>query len=140
MLFHDVVNLWLKGWGCFVGIEAECTVYGKNMKNICLSLLVALFGMTFSYSVNAIESKSGVIKSVEVFGEGNYAFRIRFQGATIMCSLNEAWAYIESTDSNYKTKVSTLLTAFSMGATVRIYTEATSRNHCHLRDIVSVTR
>ena len=105
-----------------------------------LYLLITIFGMAFSYSVNAVESKSGIIKSVEVFGEGNFAFRIRFQGDTIMCSLNETWAYIESTDSNYKTKVSTLLTAFSMGATVRLYTEATSRNQCHLRDIVSVTR
>ncbi len=110
------------------------------MKSIYFYFVVVLLGVTLSFSANAVETKSGVIRSVEVFGEGNYAFRIRFRGDKVMCTLNETWAYVESTDSNYKTKVSTLLTAFSIGASVRVSTEATARNHCHLRDILSVSK
>ncbi|WP_196161764.1 hypothetical protein [Reinekea sp. G2M2-21] len=106
-------------------------------KSILLVAFVFAFVVT---NANAYESKSGVISKVEVFGEGNYAFRIRFQGNPSLCSLNEDWAYIESTDSNYDTKVSSLLSAFAMGATVSIFTEASSRNHCHLTDITGISK
>jgi len=88
----------------------------------------------------AFETKTGVIQSLQVFGENNFAFRIRLEGVSEMCSLGENWAYVESTDSNYQTKVSVLMSAFAMGAPITVYTEASSRNHCHLDSITNVTR
>ena len=110
------------------------------MKNISKFIVAICLAIVFSSNSFAVETKSGVINEVKVFGENNFAFRITFEGYPSMCSLNENWAYIEVGDTNYSTKVSALLAAFSMGNNVTIYTEVSSRNHCHLKDIVSIKK
>ena len=95
---------------------------------------------TYINSAQAVESKSGVIQRIEVFDENNYAFRIRFEGNPKMCSIGEDWAYIESTNSNYNTKVDALMTAFATGATVYIFTEVSERNRCHVLAITGISK
>jgi len=107
-------------------------------------LITFISAMVISSHVMALapgyESKSGVVDYVSVFGEGNYAFRVKFKGRPAMCSNGESWAYVESIDTNYKTKVSALLTAFSTGVNVSLYTKLSDRNHCQLMDITGMSK
>lgn len=112
-----------------------------NVKKIGMMSGLFLFGvLSFGNPTFAFESKMGVISQIDVFGEGNYAFRVWFTDSPSMCSLNESWAYVESGDSNYDTKVASLLSAFAMGATVGLFVEASDRGHCHLDSIYSIRK
>lgn len=54
---------------------------------------------------------------------GNFDFRIYISGGPLMCTgaAQSGWAYVNSTDANYKALVSMLLTAYVMGKNVTVY-------------------
>ncbi|MEY4589099.1 MAG: hypothetical protein RL497_1175 [Pseudomonadota bacterium] len=67
--------------------------------------------------------EAGVINSIEVTGAENYGFRIAFKGGPAMCgSGSPNWAYINKSNDNYQTYVSTLLAVALSAKRVIVYT------------------
>ena len=73
----------------------------------------------------------GTIQAVDVTQGSNYGFRVYIHGTTSVCSSGANWAYVNETDSNYKTFVSALMMAKAQGSTVTIYTTV-ENGYCHI--------
>lgn len=54
---------------------------------------------------------SGKISSINVTGGENYGFRVSLANSPKLCGNNHTWAYLNESDSNYKTYISVLLAA-----------------------------
>jgi hypothetical protein len=65
---------------------------------------------------------SGTIQAVEVTGGNNFGFRVFVSGVTNMCGTGSNWAYLNETDSNYRTYVAAILAAKAQASPVSIYT------------------
>ena len=82
---------------------------------------------------------SGKISSINVTGGQNYGFRISLANSPKLCGNNNTWAYLNESDSNYKTYISVLLAAKMADKNVVVYTnqEKTSgQSYCHIGYIV----
>jgi len=87
---------------------------------------VITFLLAFSISLTASAWdgwETGVLNSVEVTAAENYGFRVGFRGNPAMCgSGSPSWAYVNKSNDNYQTYVSTLLAVALSGKRVIIYT------------------
>jgi len=84
---------------------------------------------------------SGKIAEIHTLTEqGNYELRVVIVGAAQVCNnTNPAlygWAYMNSSDVNYKTVVANLMLAYTMGKTVTVYTMNDGNTGCHLHYVV----
>ena len=77
---------------------------------------------------------SGNIYAVEVTVGHVYGFRVFVSGATTMCTGGSNWAYLNESDSNYKTYVAAILAAKAQGSTVTLYSNL-ENSHCHIGHI-----
>lgn len=107
------------------------------MKNIisCLFLLSAFY----SHSVFAWDGiKQGKVHQVHVTSAENYGFRITLTSKDALCGNQHTWAYLNKSDSNYETYVSTLLSAKHTSSDVILYTnqDGSSNNYCKIGYII----
>jgi hypothetical protein len=77
----------------------------------------------------------GQIQGIDVAPGENYGFRVSLKNSPQMCGNAHAWAYLNESDSNYKTFVSVLLAAKMAEKTVTIFTTKetnSGNNYCHI--------
>ena len=117
-------------WGEFISFVK----YGGIMKlvNLFVVIFLAFLSITAAAWDGAIE---GQIQSIDVAPGENFGFRISLKNSPKLCGNGHAWAYVNESDSNYKTFVSVLLAAKMAEKTVTIYTgreTATGNGYCHI--------
>lgn len=83
---------------------------------------------------------TGKITQFETVSEpGNYELRI-FLGGQVVCNHQDAYiktfAYLNSSDTNYKAIVSSLTLAFATGRSVTINTINDGGSGCHIHDVI----
>jgi hypothetical protein len=70
----------------------------------------------------------------------NYEFRVYVNGGVQMCNNTTAtlngWAYLNSSDANYKEAVANLTLAYAMGKHVTIYTMNDNGVGCHIHYVM----
>jgi|SRR6185369_14206433 hypothetical protein len=64
---------------------------------------------------------SGTIQALEVTHSENFALRVYINGAGNMCYGGTNWAYLNESDSNYKSTFALLMLAKAQGLTVTLY-------------------
>jgi hypothetical protein len=74
---------------------------------------------------------SGTVYAVEITGGNNYGFRVFVSGVTNMCGTGSNWAYLNESDSNYKTYVAAILAAKAQASPVALYTTVVS-GYCQI--------
>jgi hypothetical protein len=74
---------------------------------------------------------SGNIYAVEITGGNNYGLRVFVTGVSNMCSGGSSWAYLNESDSNYKTYVAAILAAKAQGSPVVVYSTL-ENGYCHI--------
>lgn len=81
---------------------------------------------------------SGVIGTVQVTHETNYAFRVSLVGNPTLCGNNHSWAYLNKADSNYETYVSMLMAAKYAKSQVTIHSnrDGSAAGYCRIGHII----
>jgi hypothetical protein len=74
---------------------------------------------------------SGTIAQMDVTNGNNQGLRVYLAGTSTMCNGGASWAYLNDTDSNYKTYAAALLMAKAQGTTVHIYSNLEG-GYCHI--------
>ena len=80
-------------------------------------------------------SISGTVQIIDVAPGENYGFRVYLKDLPTMCGNTNNWAYVNESDSNYKTYVSVLLAAKMAGTPVVIFSEretVSGSGYCHI--------
>lgn len=111
------------------------------MKNFKMILTVLIFSFTLSlpaFSIGGTNPNwdgfvSCNITRIDVTGANNYGFRVHTDAADLLNDTDTThtpvkWAYINESDSNYKTYVAMLSLAFTMGYRVVLYTKEKVHN------------
>jgi hypothetical protein len=74
---------------------------------------------------------SGAVYAVEITGGNNFGFRVFISGVTNMCGSGSNWAYLNESDSNYKTYVAAILAAKAQGSPVTVFSTLEG-GYCHI--------
>jgi hypothetical protein len=74
---------------------------------------------------------SAKLVNTDVAPGGNYGFRIILAGSPIMCTGGPNWAYLNDTDSNYKTFVAVLLMAKAQNTNITVFSTLEG-GYCHI--------
>lgn len=74
---------------------------------------------------------TGTISTFQVTQGGNYGFRVTLNNMANMCTGGPGWAYLNDTDSNYKTYVAAILYAKAQGSNVTVYSTLEGI-YCHI--------
>ena len=85
--------------------------------------------------------KVGKIKSIFVSGGANYGFRITIYSASGEDQLSDCFyhfAYVNSADDNYQTKLSALLVAYAQQSALNVTISKESDNSCHIVEFGTV--
>lgn len=97
-------------------------------------LFVFLFLLsTYAYSWDG--AVSGKVAKIDVTSGENYGFRVYLEGYPKLCGNDHNWAYLNETNSNYKTYVAVLLSAKAAKQDVVIYTNrkgAVANGYCNI--------
>lgn len=82
---------------------------------------------------------SGKVVRVESIGSvgqapGNYDFRVYIENQSVVCSgtADTSWGYVNVTDANYKGIMATILTAYTAGKTVTIFSNKNASGYCQI--------
>jgi hypothetical protein len=97
---------------------------------MCL-LLATMSNLSFAWAGTV----SGTVQMIDVAPGENYGFRVYIKDLPAMCGNSNNWAYINESDSNYKTYVSVILAAKMAGTPVVIFSEketTSGNNYCHI--------
>lgn len=103
----------------------------KNKLSLFLSNAVFVSSMLAPVAHAWDGTVTGRIVTVDVAEGSNYGFRITMSGVSNMCTDGPSWAYLNDTDSNYKTYVSALMLAKVQGVNVTVYSNRVGAN-CHI--------
>jgi hypothetical protein len=96
------------------------------------SLAFAVLWFTGAGAAHAWDGvASGNIYAVEITGGNSFGFRVFVSGVTNMCGSGSNWAYLNESDSNYKTYVAGILAAKAQGSTVTVYSTL-ENGYCHI--------
>ncbi len=106
-----------------------------------LKTLLLLAGLAFAGQTSAWDGAViGTISQIDtVANEPNdYEVRIYLGGITMCTATNgtQDFAYMNSTDNNFKATLANLMMAYSMGKTVNIYTMNDSSVGCHIHYVM----
>lgn len=96
--------------------------------------LAFVAGLALATTVHAQQwdgSATGKITSMDVTSAENYGFRVYLDGRA-MCPNGPSWAYLNGSDSNYKTYVSLLMMARALEKPVVIYTNKDQYGYCKI--------
>lgn len=105
------------------------------MKKTLLPIACAIFSASLLASPAALAwdgIQTGNITRFDVTGGNNFGLRVILGGVTSMCNGSvTSWAYLNESDSNYKTYLAILLLAKAQSKKVSIYTTMES-GYCHI--------
>ena len=73
----------------------------------------------------------GVVSTMSVTGGSNYGLRIYLSGIPALCNGGPSWAFLNDTDSNYKTYAAALMLAKAQGNRVMVYSNLEG-SYCHI--------
>jgi hypothetical protein len=104
------------------------TRIGTTIKSLAVTLLWFV-GISAAHAWDG--AVAGTIYAVEITGGNNYDVRIFVSGVTNMCGSGSNWAYLNESDSNYKTYVAAILAAKAQGSQVTVYTTL-ENGYCHI--------
>ncbi len=97
------------------------------------------FFISLCFSLNASAAWDGVVSggigTIDVTAGENYGFRLTLKGVPKLCGNSHNWAYLNESDSNYKTFVSVLLAARMSKSPVFVYTnkeKLSGNDYCHI--------
>lgn len=100
---------------------------GRFMRPACL-----LGGALLAAQVAAWDGAvSGPIAAIDIAHGQNYGFRVGLAGGPTMCTGGATWAYLNESDSNYRTFVAALLLAKAQQSRVLIYSNL-ENGQCHI--------
>lgn len=108
------------------------------MKKTVLIAASAIFSASLLASPAALAwdgVQVGSITRIDVTAGNNFGIRIMLGGVASMCSGGASWAYLNESDSNYKTYVAMLMLAKAQASKVTIFTTLES-GYCHAGYIV----
>jgi hypothetical protein len=97
-----------------------------------MATLVLAFALTATTAPAWDGAATGRIYQIDVTGGDNCGFRVILEGAPALCSNGLNWAYLNDSDSNYKTYVTALMTANALGQTVTLYNTIAPNGYCHI--------
>jgi hypothetical protein len=103
--FHGAVSLLAQQAGAAVRASALCGL---------------LLGSTLCSAWDG--APVGTINAIEVTAGNNQGLRVYLNGVGIHCTGGATYAYLNETDSNYKTYVAALLLARGLNARVQLFT------------------
>lgn len=93
-----------------------------SIAQIVLSGFLAVSLITVHEVANAWDGiVDAAIKQIHVAPGSNFGLRIYLNGVASMCSGGPDWAYLNDTDSNYKTYAAALMMAKAQGFSVSVY-------------------
>lgn len=101
---------------------------------LMIKQLALVAGFVLAASANAQQwdgSNTGKITTIDVTNAENFGFRVYLDGRPL-CTNGPAWAYLNGSDSNYKTYVSLLMMARAMDRPVLIYTSKDQYGYCKI--------
>lgn len=107
------------------------------------NLRQAITIMALSLSANLAYGFDGFVsgKIAEIYGvggaagaPGNFDIRVFIENQPSLCpgALDANWAYLDSTDPNYKALLAMLLMAQASGKTINLYTTKGPTNRCQI--------
>lgn len=100
------------------------------LRELTLLTTVLWSAPVFSQSASYYQ---GTISSVVNSASTNFAFRVHLDPVATACAAS--FLYINTSDSNYNTKVATLLTAYSLNKKVTLLAVKDSGNYCQTLDV-----
>jgi hypothetical protein len=106
----------------------EATSIGATFR-IAMLMALMLIGPRPAFAWDGVVS--GTIVAVDVTGGNNYGFRVFVSGVTNMCGTGSNWAYLNESDSNYKTYVAAILAAKAQGNSVTVFSTVVS-GYCQI--------
>lgn len=77
----------------------------------------------------------GTISRIDITSGENYGIRIYLKDLPKLCGNQVDWAYLNESDSNYKTFVSVLLAAHMAQKNITLYTNQ-KNGYCHIGYVV----
>lgn len=93
-------------------------------------LMVSMMCAPASYAWDG--AVSGTVSGFDVTGGTNFAFRVYLNGVTNVCGGSYNVAYINETDSNYRTYVAAVMFAKANGSVVTLYTNRDASGLCQI--------
>jgi len=100
-------------------------------RNLAAGAIGSLMLMTAAPALAWDGAVSGTIYIIDVTGGANYGFRVYLEGVSSACAGGANWAYLNESDSNYKTYVAALMMAKSQGSRVTLYSNV-ENGYCHI--------
>jgi hypothetical protein len=95
----------------------------------CVISAVLLLSSTAANAWDGVMSSQ--IASFEVTTGSNFGLRVILAGTPTMCAGGPNWAYLNDTDSNYKTYIAMFMLAKAQGSSVTVFTTL-SGGYCHI--------
>jgi hypothetical protein len=107
----------------------------KPMNTLFRILFTFSLVLPFNVSASWDGVASGIIDTIQVTSGQNYGFRVSLKGNAKLCGNDHSWAYLNESDSNYKSYISVLLAAKMADKTVSLYAnqeKSSGKNYCHI--------
>lgn len=95
-----------------------------QMKSIIPTLSCALFSVFLSASSSVLAwdgAYSGKVTRIDITSATNYGLRVWLADVPSMCNGGQNWAFLNETDSNYKTYLAAILLAKAQGSSLTVY-------------------
>lgn len=110
---------------------------GRVFSAMCVSFALLVGSPAYADTLQ----RAGKIKSIFVSGGENYGFRITIYsagGEDQLTGCSYHFAYVNSTDDNYQTKVSALLVAYAQQSAMNVTISRGGDNYCHIVEFGTV--
>src|SRR2546426_11962998 len=104
------------------------TALSTILRGVMLAL-TCLAGTQVAYAWDGVFT--GTVATVQITNGNNLGFRIFLSGISNMCGTGSNWAYLNESDSNYKTYVAAVLAAKAQGSQVTVYSTL-ENGSCHI--------
>jgi hypothetical protein len=111
-----------------------------SMKKILSPMARAIFFALFTASSTALAWDGvavGKISRIEITAGNNFGIRLLFAGnSSSMCNGGPPWAYLNESDSNYKTYVAMIMLAKAQNIQITLFSTLES-GYCHIGHLVA---
>ncbi len=99
-----------------------------------LARITFLTALGLGSGAYAAETVTGPIDSLYAAAGSNFGYRVNLTGVKACSATNNAFAYTNVSDDNYKAYIANLTLAYAMGAPVTLVTEQ-SNGCCHILEV-----
>lgn len=110
--------------------------FGRKLRGAFVAACLLASAFTATAWDGAVSGKIVRLDGVGSIGgaPGNFDLRVFLDNKSAVCpgAVDPAWGYINSNDANYKGLMALLLTAYTSGKTVTLYTIKGSMGYCQI--------